>query len=326
MKKPTVLRDAVLACGNSVGLGCWQLGGAWGRLDPDEAIAIVETAAEEGVRIFDTALEYGFGTSERVLRAALDTRDQRYAIVTKVPPKNDHWTPGPSSDWRDYFPAEWVASCLQQSIENLGTDHVAVALLHTWCGSWPSDALNSLIDAKAAGLVTALGVSVPDFGSAAGLNVTQLIDAVELTFSVTEQSPRRILQHYQREGVEVIARCPFDSGALAARWTEEKKFGTDDWRSRWVDEAWRKRQIEMSCRFSDLCEHYEVEPGFVALRFVLSHPEVTCVVAGARTVVQARNNSRTGRDPAVPLSLEFIRSLQRMADEKVFGPVFNGAG
>ena len=49
-----------------IGLGCWQLGGGWGKAW-DDAIAqdILEQAYQSGVRFIDTADVYGDGASER---------------------------------------------------------------------------------------------------------------------------------------------------------------------------------------------------------------------------------------------------------------------
>ena len=50
-----------------VGLGCWQLGGDWGTVDEDDALATLRGAAEAGVTFFDTADVYGDGRSEQLL-------------------------------------------------------------------------------------------------------------------------------------------------------------------------------------------------------------------------------------------------------------------
>ncbi len=48
-----------------VGLGCWQLGGDWGRVDDEAARAIPAAAYDGGCRLFDTAEDYSVGRSER---------------------------------------------------------------------------------------------------------------------------------------------------------------------------------------------------------------------------------------------------------------------
>ena len=38
-----------------IGQGCWQFGGDWGSVSDDTAMAVLHTAADEGVTFFDTA-------------------------------------------------------------------------------------------------------------------------------------------------------------------------------------------------------------------------------------------------------------------------------
>ena len=47
-----------------VGLGCWQLGGDWGTVDEDDALAVLHAAVDAGVTFLDTADVYGDGRSE----------------------------------------------------------------------------------------------------------------------------------------------------------------------------------------------------------------------------------------------------------------------
>lgn len=319
------VRAAARASSNRVGLGCWQLGGDWGEISPRECRDIVVAAVDGGANIFDTALEYGQGQSEKVIAEVVDFNDPKNIVITKVPPKNDHWSPGISSDWREYFPDDWVYDCVHRSLRNLGGSCVPVVLLHTWCETWDVRALAALNDIKAAGLVSAIGVSTPDFSSASALRVASLLDVVELTFSVTEQSPIECLSRYQAACVDIVARCPFSSGALATLWTEERPFTDDDWRSRWVDDAWRRRQVEMSALFSSVCQRYGIVEARAALEFVLAVDEVTCVVAGARTPEQARANSSVGRSDRLHLNQSMFKELRELWHRGAFSPVFNGA-
>ncbi|MEO1632151.1 MAG: aldo/keto reductase, partial [Bacteroidota bacterium] len=61
-KRPLGRLNPVTECG----LGCWQLGGGWGR-PWDDAIAqqILGASYAHGVRFFDTADVYGNGASEQ---------------------------------------------------------------------------------------------------------------------------------------------------------------------------------------------------------------------------------------------------------------------
>lgn len=51
--------------------GTWEYSGEWGNVDERAATTTIRRARELGINFFDTAQAYGFGTSERILGAAL---------------------------------------------------------------------------------------------------------------------------------------------------------------------------------------------------------------------------------------------------------------
>jgi aryl-alcohol dehydrogenase-like predicted oxidoreductase len=58
-----------------VGLGWWQLGSDWGRVDEGQAMEILHAAVDAGVTFLDTADVYGDGRSEAVIGRFLAERD-----------------------------------------------------------------------------------------------------------------------------------------------------------------------------------------------------------------------------------------------------------
>jgi aryl-alcohol dehydrogenase-like predicted oxidoreductase len=57
-----------------VGLGCWQLGGDWGSVSEDDAMAVLHAAVDAGVTVLDTADVYGDGRSEQLVGRLLRER------------------------------------------------------------------------------------------------------------------------------------------------------------------------------------------------------------------------------------------------------------
>ena len=52
---------------SAIGLGTWQLGADWGEVSAEDAMAVLDAAADAGVSVFDTADVYGDGRSERLI-------------------------------------------------------------------------------------------------------------------------------------------------------------------------------------------------------------------------------------------------------------------
>jgi aryl-alcohol dehydrogenase-like predicted oxidoreductase len=56
---------------SEIGLGAWQVGGRWGKVDDDESIRALLYAFDQGVNYVDTAQSYGNGHSEEIVGKAL---------------------------------------------------------------------------------------------------------------------------------------------------------------------------------------------------------------------------------------------------------------
>src|SRR6202042_20972 len=68
-----------------VGLGTWQLGADWGSVTEADALAVLRTAAESGVTLFDTADVYGDGRSEQVIaRFRAEDAGRDIMVATKM--------------------------------------------------------------------------------------------------------------------------------------------------------------------------------------------------------------------------------------------------
>ena len=66
-----------------IGLGTWQLGGDWGDVSEDAALATLRAAYDGGVTFFDTAEVYGPFTNEEMVGEALKPVRDRVVIATK---------------------------------------------------------------------------------------------------------------------------------------------------------------------------------------------------------------------------------------------------
>ena len=133
------LRDLELT---RLALGCAPIGGLFEAVGEDQARATVDAAWAAGVRTFDTAPLYGYGTSERRLGLALAgcPRDE-LVISTKVgrllvardgaaAQEAAIWSAAPDLHAVFDFSADGVRRSLEASLERLGLDRIDVALIH----------------------------------------------------------------------------------------------------------------------------------------------------------------------------------------------------
>ena len=130
------LRDLELT---RLALGCAPIGGLFEAVGEEQARATVDAAWAAGVRTFDTAPLYGYGTSERRLGLALAgcPRDE-LVISTKVgrllvardgaaAQETAIWSAAPDLRAVFDFSADGVRRSLEASLERLGLDRIDVA-------------------------------------------------------------------------------------------------------------------------------------------------------------------------------------------------------
>jgi aryl-alcohol dehydrogenase-like predicted oxidoreductase len=133
---------------------------------------------------------------------------------------------------------------------------------------------------------------------------------------VFDQSPERNLYPLcQAENIGVLARVPLDEGALTGNVTPETKFDDSDFRAFYFRDDRKQQVVEhVDALRRDLGEGERLAD--TALRFCLSHPAVSTVIPGMRSVRHAESN--VGLSDKGALSAETLAILRRHAWDKNF--------
>ncbi len=308
---------------SEVGYGAWGIGGGqWlGHTDKESLVAL-KAALAAGVNFIDTALAYGEeGHSEKLVARALEDHDRQVYVATKVPPKNRLWPARPGVGIEDVFPYNYIMESTETSLKNLGMDTVDLQQLHVWNPDWlgTDDWRRAIEDLKKQGKVRAFGVSINDHqpDSALDLIKTGMIDTVQVIYNVFDQTPEENLFPLCRQhDIGVIARVPFDEGALTGRITPDTVFDPSDFRAGYFKDD---RKVEVDQRVTAICDELEIDREdlpVIALRFILSEPAVSTVIPGMRSLNSVQQNVRA---PMLgPLPEQTLAILHRHAWEKNF--------
>ena len=133
-----------------VGLGCNNFGG---RLDQITTTAVVRSALDHGITLFDTADIYGDqGGSETMLGKALGSERKNIVLASKFGMDMGGGKQGAA-------PA-YIRQALEDSLGRLGTDYLDLYQLHRPDPETPlADTLGTLGELVEAGLVRAVGCS-----------------------------------------------------------------------------------------------------------------------------------------------------------------------
>jgi aryl-alcohol dehydrogenase-like predicted oxidoreductase len=297
---------------SEVGYGMWGLAGWTGR-DDAETRRSLQLAVDLGCTFFDTALAYGEGTSESLLGELVrNNPGQGLVVASKVPPKNRVWPSRRGFKLEDVFPADHIRSSTEASLKNLGLPSLHLMQFHVWEDDWANDERWQLAvsDLKRAGLVKAFGVSVNRWEPANVLRTlkTGLIDAVQVIYNVFDQNPEDQLFPLCRElGVAVIARVPFDEGTLTGLLTKDSTWPAGDWRNTYFVPANLIPSVERAEGIKPLVPAGS-SMAEMALRFVLSNPDVATVIPGMRKERHVRSN--LAASDARPLPKELLAKLK----------------
>lgn len=184
-----------------------------GRVSLPQVRGILETGAEAGIDMLDTAIAYGH-SEERLGEIGVDC----WKVVTKIPP-----VPEDVADTR-----EWILRQVRGSMERLHVANLYGLLLHRpedLLGRHGSRIRDVLLELKGEGLVLKVGVSIYEPAILQPLLDVARLDLVQGPFNVLDRrlSSSGWLEELKLAGVEVHARSVFLQGLLLMPIAEQSR-------------------------------------------------------------------------------------------------------
>lgn len=279
---------------SEIGYGMWGLAG-WTGSDDKEVEASLHKAVELGCNFFDTAWGYGAGRSEQILGKLIKAYpNKKLYAATKIPPKNFKWPSKPEYKLEDVFPASHIIEYAEKSLKNLDVDCIDLLQFHVWEDGWAdNDDWKSAVEKLTReGKVQHWGISVnrwePD-NSLKSLQ-TNLFSAVQVIYNIFDQNPEdNLFPLCKKLDVGIIARVPFDEGTLTGTLTYETTFPKDDWRSTYFVPENLRSSVDHANRLKPLIPNGMKMPE-MALRFILSNPDVGTIIPGMRKMKHVESN------------------------------------
>jgi len=275
---------------SAVCFGAWAIGGrGWGEVDEAEGRAALRRAVDLGINFFDTADIYGHGHSEEVLgRELRDVRD-RVLITTKG---GRRWNDG--GNYRTDASAAWLHRAIDDSLHRLGLDYVDLYQLH-----WPDSHVPIEESVGAADEIRTMGkaryIGVSNYG------VEELKRALAVAPIVSNQIPLNMLYRENeadllpfcaQQGVGVMAYGSLAQGLLTGKFSADHSFAPGDVRSQsalYRDDAFARNLAAVDA-LRPIAARLGRSVAQVAINWVLSHPEVTCAICGAKRPAQVEEN------------------------------------
>ncbi|WP_458120206.1 aldo/keto reductase [Paenibacillus sp. Z6-24] len=291
---------------SEIGYGAWGIGKtAWLGADDNESLQALNRAIELGLNFIDTALVYGDGHSEKLVGQVVREHSEHIYVASKIPPKNGKWpAPGgiPSSD---AFTAEHVISSTEQSLIHLKLDVIDVQQFHVWSDEWvgQGDWLEGVQTLKDQGKIRYFGISINDHQPANAIRLIEsgVVDTVQVIYNIFDQSPEdELLPACQKHNVGIIVRVALDEGALTGTITSDSEFSEGDFRNRYFRDDRKQQVYDRVQRITEELNISTDQMAETALRYVLSHPAVSTVIPGMRSVRNVERNMAIGDGKGLP--------------------------
>lgn len=299
---------------SQLGFGCWGIGKSmWIGAEDIESKKALHRAIEEGITLFDTALVYGNGHSEQLVGEVEKESGKTLFIASKVPSKKLEWPASDNSTLDESFPKDYIIKMTERSLRNLKRDYLDLQQFHVWNDKWAQgdDWKEAIYQLKKDGKVRYFGISMNDHQPWNGIEAgkTGLIDSYQVIFNIFDQSPTdELLDFCEKNNISILARVPFDEGALTGNVTVDTVFPEGDFRNNYFREN-RKQQVqERISRLKDDVSGETESVAETALRYIVSFDAVTSVIPGMRSEKNLLSNINSVEKGA--LSKDMLEKLK----------------
>lgn len=290
---------------SEIGLGTWQIGGGWGEVTDDTALATLRTAWDSGVTFFDTADVYGDGRSEsligRFLRETPAARG-KLVVATKLGRRN----------WPNGFTRDQIRGFTEGSLSRLGVDALDLTQLHCIPPAVlrQGDVLGWLGELKREGKIKAYGASVEAMDEALFCVEHGGCSTLQIIFNIFRQKPiHTLFAAAAAKQVGLIVRLPLASGLLGGKLTKQSNFAANDHRlfnrdgqMFNVGETFAGLPYEKGVELADALKPWvpaQTTMAAWALRWCLDFPAVSTLIPGARNPAQVLANVEAAKLPSL---------------------------
>jgi aryl-alcohol dehydrogenase-like predicted oxidoreductase len=305
---------------SEIGLGCWAIGSEWGDVSDSDAREVLKTSLDKGINFFDTADVYGDGRSEKFVGELIKSTSEKIYVATKSGRRLDPHT-------AEGYNLKNIETFIDRSLSNLGVDYIDLLQLHCppseICPRIETYEMMDEIVKK--GKIAHYGVSVEKVSEAMDAIQFPNVKSIQLIFNIFRQKPSEIFfKEADKKNVAIIARVPLASGMLTGKMNKDSIFPKNDHRNYNINgdafdigETFSgvnfEKGLEAVQRLADI-----LPMGFsltdLALKWILTHKEVTVVIPGAKNKEQVEKNLMASDKNDIS---EIIKNINQIYEELI---------
>ncbi|MFK0172146.1 aldo/keto reductase [Streptomyces sp. NPDC090306] len=274
--------------------------GSLGNPDHEDCARILGTALDAGINFVDTADMYSGGESETIVGKALRGRRDDVVLATKV-----HFPMGEGPN-RGGNSRRWIVHEVEESLRRLGTDWIDLYQVHRPDPDTDiEETLGALSDLVRAGKIRAFGCS--SFPAEDVVEAYHVAERRGLHRFRTEQPPysilargieRSLLPTCRRLGMGVLTWSPLAWGCLTGRYRRDRPVDLTSGRASIAPARFDPTLAANRAKFDALEELAALADELgctlpeLAVSFPVTHPAVTSVILGPRTLEQLQSSLR----------------------------------
>ncbi len=291
---------------SEVGMGCWGIGGQWGAVDAVRAQATVFAALDSGINLFDTADGYGPRRSEELLGKALVGQRHQVFIATKVGSIG-----GRDGQPLNYATPEHIYLCCDASLHRLRTDYIDLYQCHIRLPEHREIFLEAFERLQERGKIRSYGVSSFFTEDVLAFDRHGRCAVVQVPYSIVERDYENdVLPLCTERNIGTLIRGPLAKGVLSGKFASDATFD-DQARTGWNTGRGRREFVQMVESAEKLWPLVDASRSMaqISLAFALANPAVSCVIPGAKSPEQVRENAAASKIELTSSELDRIRAI-----------------
>ena len=289
--------------------GNWGIDSGWKTISEKDSEAMICTALDNGINFFDTAPNYGNGTSESRLGNVFKNIDRSKIVVNTKFGRLDNGTVD--------FDSKHIINSIEKSLSRLNIDYLDSVIIHSppieLLDGNKNDHYEILEKLQDQGKIIAYGASIDFYDEIKILLDTTNAKVLQPLFNILHQDAKKAFALTKQNNVAVIAKIPLDSGWLTGKYDSNSHF--TGVRSRWTQEE-KLQRSKLVDRVKEIVgEKHSLVTS--ALSFCTSFEEVSTVIPGAISKQQLIHNIEAMRNPIAESTRNELVSFYENEVEKL---------
>jgi aryl-alcohol dehydrogenase-like predicted oxidoreductase len=280
---------------SAIGLGCMGMSFAYGAaMDKPQAIALIRSAVERGVTLFDTAEVYGPFTNEELVGEALEPFKGNVVIATKF-----GFGPDPKTGQQSGLNSrpEQIRKVAEASLKRLRIDAIDLFYQHRVDPNVPiEDVAGAVKDLIGEGKVKHFGLSEAGVKTIRRAHAVQAVTALQSEYSIWWREPEQdILPALEELGIGFVPFSPLGRGFLTGTVSKDTVFEKGDFRNaapRFAPEA-RQANLALVDLLAGIAAQKKLTQAQIALAWLLAQKPWIVPIPGTTKLNRLEENLKS---------------------------------